>query len=85
VKRKAQSAVDSGVNDEVDQRQPPEAWRDGQRNRQRQDGVTKDVNGERREPTLDALFAARDPVRLHDEIGDEMLEREEQQQAAESP
>ena len=52
---------------------------------QRQDGMGEDMNRERREPAGDALLAARDPGGLQHEVGDVMLEREDEKEDAESP
>jgi hypothetical protein len=79
------AAVDGGVDDEIDQSEPPEARREDDGDRQRQNRVAEDVNGKRREPALDAFLAARDPARLQKEVGDEMLQREDGKKGAECP
>ena len=47
--------------------------------------MTQDVDGERKLPTLRTLFAVRDPIGLQQKIGDEMFQRERQNEGAETP
>ena len=78
-------SIDAGVDDEVDQRKPPKARGDRQRDGQRQDRMAEDVNGEGQLPTGRSLLAMRDPIRLQQKIGDEMFQRERQNEGAETP
>jgi hypothetical protein len=77
--------IDGGVNDEFKRRQPPQPGREGQRDAERQTRVAKDVNGEGGLPTLAALLAVSDPIRLQEEISDEMLERKHKEESGETP
>ena len=79
----ALGAIDRDVDHEVDQRHKPEFRRHDQDQRQRNRKVNQAVHQERQGPAVLLVLAVRHPGGLEHEIGDDVLESEQQHPANE--
>lgn len=79
-RRRAKSlgAIDGDMNDEVDHRDKPESRRDHHNEDQRNYKVYETMCQQRQGPAGLLIFSDRHPGILQDEIGDDVLEREQQ-------
>src|SRR6185437_390692 len=71
---KALGAIDRDMDREVDQGQKPEFWRDDQDQHQRNRKMHEAMRQQRQRPSGLLILAERHPGRLQHEIGDDVLE-----------